>query len=131
MPLGDRTNTGPGHVPPLEEHLHVIRSLLEKSFVQCKGEGQSSTKSRSCACGANPPCVVRAKEVFGVQRAVVVSQRFHNLRALTLARTLGLDWVGFCASDPAATPWMRRWTRESAARIRMIGDILLLFLSRS
>ena len=68
--------------------------------------------------------VLRSRDLLGVQRAVVVSQRFHNLRALTLARAAGLDWVGLNARDPESSRWLTKWLRECAARLRMLWDML-------
>jgi SanA protein len=43
--------------------------------------------------------VLRAHKVFGVQRLIVVSQRFHAERAVYLARAHGLNAFGFSAPD--------------------------------
>lgn len=40
---------------------------------------------------------LRAKEIFGVERALLVTQEFHLPRALYLAHSLGLDAVGVIA----------------------------------
>ena len=45
--------------------------------------------------------VMRAKEVFGLDAFVVVSQPFHNERAIFLARAKGIDAAGFNAGDGA------------------------------
>jgi vancomycin permeability regulator SanA len=37
---------------------------------------------------------VRAKKIFGVDRAILITQRFHLPRALTLCRSVGVDAVG-------------------------------------
>lgn len=39
----------------------------------------------------------RAKEIFGIQQAVLVTQRFHLPRALVICNGLGLDGVGVTA----------------------------------
>src|SRR3954471_14168799 len=39
--------------------------------------------------------VVRAREVFGVLRLIIVSQHFHNVRAVYLARAHGMEAYGF------------------------------------
>jgi vancomycin permeability regulator SanA len=41
--------------------------------------------------------VYRASAVFGVERAVLVTQRYHLPRALFLARSFGIDAVGLAA----------------------------------
>jgi SanA protein len=45
---------------------------------------------------------LRAREIFGIQKAVLVTQRFHLSRALYLANQLGLDAYGV-ATDGAAS----------------------------
>ncbi|MFI5000594.1 MAG: vancomycin high temperature exclusion protein [Reyranellales bacterium] len=54
--------------------------------------------------------VVRARDVFGLKRLAIVSQRAHVARALFLARSLGVEAFGFEAPDtpPVDTPaWLR------------------------
>jgi vancomycin permeability regulator SanA len=45
----------------------------------------------------------RAKRIFGVDRAILVTQAYHLPRALYLADTVGIDAIGFVAPD-CATP---------------------------
>lgn len=68
--------------------------------------------------------VVRAKEIFGQSRLTVVSQRFHNERALYLAQAQGIEAVGYDASDKAL-PW-RAFFREKLARVQAVLDTQLL-----
>jgi len=65
--------------------------------------------------------VVRAKEVFGQSQLTVISQRFHNERAVYLARANGIDAVGFDASTRALTG--RTLLRESLARVQAVLDV--------
>ncbi|MGI5233519.1 SanA/YdcF family protein [Actinoallomurus sp. CA-142502] len=37
---------------------------------------------------------VRARKIFGVDRAILITQRFHLPRALTLCRSVGIDAIG-------------------------------------
>ena len=46
----------------------------------------------------------RAKAVFGVDRAILVTQRFHLPRALFIANSLGIDATGVAADDGALGP---------------------------
>lgn len=69
--------------------------------------------------------VVRAKEIFGQQRFTVVSQRFHNERAVYLARRLGIEAIGFDAADPQAWWGPRVWLRERLARVKVFIDLFL------
>ncbi|WP_337870312.1 ElyC/SanA/YdcF family protein [Meiothermus sp.] len=68
--------------------------------------------------------VVRAKEVFGEQRFTIVSQRFHNQRAVFIARQRGLEAIGFNAPD-VPEGWSNTWFREPLARVQMALDLLL------
>ena len=69
--------------------------------------------------------VVRAKEVFGQDRLVIVSQREHSLRALYLARAHGIDAVAVAADDPPLITRRMR-LRESLAGLRCWLDVNLL-----
>lgn len=66
--------------------------------------------------------VVRAREVFGQHELVVVSQPFHNRRALFIARHRGIDAVGYNAADVAGRNALRTNLREVAARQRAVWD---------
>ena len=69
--------------------------------------------------------IVRAKEVFGQDRVIVVSQPFHLARALFLAHWRGLDDDGFAAKDPPLRFGVRTRLREIAARGAAVLDILV------
>ena len=70
--------------------------------------------------------MVRAKEVFGLDRFTIVSQPFHNERALYLAEQKGIDAVAFNAENVPIRRWQLRMTvREWLARVNAVMDILL------
>ena len=72
--------------------------------------------------------VVNASEVFGVKSFVVISQKFHNERALYQADHLGLglhDVVGYNAADATSRMAMLTYVREYFARVKMFLDLLL------
>lgn len=62
----------------------------------------------------------RARDVFGVRRAVVVTQRFHLSRSLFVANALGLDADGVVADRRAYTlgSLVRSNVREVGARVK-------------
>jgi SanA protein len=70
--------------------------------------------------------IVRAREVFGLREVVIVSQRFHNERALFLAQHKGLDAVACDARDVSAHRALRTRIRERFARIKNFADVYLL-----
>jgi len=67
----------------------------------------------------------RAKRVFDVSTAVVVTQRFHMARALYDARRAGLKVTGFAADRRDYGRVMRRLeVREAAARVKTLADVV-------
>src|SRR5256885_1518382 len=67
--------------------------------------------------------VVRAYEVSGLQSCTVVTQRYHNTRALEIAHARGLDAIGFCTRDVPAYHWFRSELREIGARTLTLLDL--------
>jgi len=69
--------------------------------------------------------VVRAQKVFGQSRLIIISQRFHNERAIYLARSLGIDAYGFNAADAVLSTSLRlkNQAREALARVQAVLDI--------
>lgn len=70
--------------------------------------------------------IVRAKEVFGQARFTVVSQAFHNERAIFIARHFGIEAIGFNALDPSAYQGIRTRVREVFARLMGLLDLYVL-----
>ena len=66
--------------------------------------------------------VVRAREVFGQDQLIVVSQPFHNRRAIFIGRHRGIDAIGYNAPDIAGRHAVRTHLREIAARQRAVWD---------
>lgn len=67
--------------------------------------------------------VVRMEKIFGQGRFTVVSQEFHNRRAIYIARALGLEAVGYNAADVAAYDGVKTRYREKLARVKMFMDL--------
>lgn len=71
--------------------------------------------------------VVRAKEVFGQEKIVVISQRFHIQRAIFIAKAHGIQATGFVAEDPAhRESYQRIMFREYFARVKAFLDCYIL-----
>lgn len=62
--------------------------------------------------------IVRAQRVFQQQRFTIISQRFHNERALWIARHYGINAIAFNARDTASAA-KRIWLRERGVRAIM------------
>ena len=70
--------------------------------------------------------VVRAEAIFGQKRFVIVSQRFHNERAIFLAQKHGLEAVGLNAGDVSRTLAPMTYFREYLARVQAVLDVTIL-----
>ena len=68
--------------------------------------------------------VVRAKEIFGQEKYTVISQKFHNDRAIYLATKKGMDVVGYNAKDVVKYGGFKTKVREVFARAKAFLDIL-------
>lgn len=69
--------------------------------------------------------VVRAKEVFGQSRLTIISQRFHNERAIYLAEKNGINAIGYNAKDVNAYSGLKTNIRELFARVKMFIDLAI------
>lgn len=70
--------------------------------------------------------VVRAKTVFGQDKITIISQEFHNRRALFIARARGLDAVAFNARSVEGPVSWKTTLREQLALTKAALDIHLL-----
>ena len=62
--------------------------------------------------------ILRCKNVYGEKNVIIVSQGFHNLRALFFARNNGMNALGYDAQDVSKNEsFYRNHTREFFARV--------------
>ena len=69
--------------------------------------------------------MVRARVVFGLDSVTVISQDFHNKRAIYLAEKKGLNAIGFNAQDVSGNPGLKVHLREYLARVKVFIDLVL------
>ena len=72
--------------------------------------------------------VVNANKVFGLKSFTIISQEFHNERALYQAEHLGLNverLQAYNAKSPTSEWAILTYLREYLARVKMFGDILI------
>lgn len=69
--------------------------------------------------------VIRMKEIFGQNSFTIISQEFHNQRAVYIANALHLNAVGFNAKDVDVYNGFKTKVREKLARVKVIIDFLL------
>jgi SanA protein len=69
--------------------------------------------------------MVRAKEVFGLEKVTVISQEFHNERAIYIGRKFGLEAIGYNVEDVSGYSGFKVKTREALARTKVFLDLFL------
>ena len=69
--------------------------------------------------------MVRAKFIFGLDSVTVISQQFHNERAIYLARKKGLNAIGYNARGISGKQGIKVQFREYFARVKVFIDLLL------
>tara|TARA_R110002051_G_scaffold159536_2_gene230896 strand:+ start:9544 stop:10179 length:636 start_codon:yes stop_codon:yes gene_type:complete len=68
--------------------------------------------------------MVRAKHIFGLDNATIISQKFHNDRAIYIAQKKGLNAIGFNAKDVSSGSGLKVNLREYFARVKVFIDLL-------
>lgn len=66
----------------------------------------------------------RALKVFGQKEVIVISQRFHNERAIYLGEHFGMTVYGYNAQDVVKMGGFKTKIRERFARMKVFWDIL-------
>lgn len=70
--------------------------------------------------------MVRARKIFGVREAVVVTQGFHMDRALFLADAAGIEAAGLTADlHPYGAQGAKSGVREALSRVKALADVTL------
>ena len=69
--------------------------------------------------------VVRLKEIFSQDSVTIISQPFHNERAIYLATKEGIHAIGFNAADVSAKNGFLVHLREKLARVKVFVDYFI------
>jgi SanA protein len=111
--------SGDNHVVGYDESTDMKRALVAAGVpeqrIYCDFAGFRTLDS-----------MVRAKTVFGQTEVTVISQEFHNQRAIYIARHQGMDAIGFNARPVDAFNSFRTQLREQFARVKTVLDVNLL-----
>lgn len=68
--------------------------------------------------------IVRAKEIFGQEKFTIISQKFHNERALCIASAKKINAVAWNAKDVPRRYQIKVSIREKLARVKMLLDLI-------
>lgn len=72
--------------------------------------------------------IINANKKYGLREFTIISQRFHNERAIYLAEHLDLDldkFQAYDARDPESMTFIITYAREYFARVKMFIDLLM------
>jgi SanA protein len=67
--------------------------------------------------------IIRLKEIFGQDDVTIISQQFHNERAIYLAEKEGISAIGFNARDVSKYNGFLTQVREKLARVKVFIDL--------
>lgn len=67
--------------------------------------------------------VVRSKEIFEQNKITIISQKFHNERAIFIAKIKDINAIGYNAKDVNIRYGFKTQVREYLARVKMFFDI--------
>lgn len=107
-------NSSPYYNEPITMQRDLVALNVPREFITLDYAGFRTLDS-----------VIRARRVFGVDRVIIVSQRFHAERAIFLARRFGLDATGFAAADPETAGPNKVRAREMLARVMAVLDLAI------
>lgn len=70
--------------------------------------------------------IVKAKDVYGLDSCIIISQQYHNERAICLADHFGIKAVGYnAASSHVRKSRLKNQARELFARVKMYLDLAI------
>ena len=102
-----------------------ISRILVSGDNRCMNYNEPVEMRKALIAHGIPDSVIRAKKVFGQDRFTIISQRFHNERALYIAGRNGIEAVGFNAKDVDVYSGVKTRVRELLARVKVFIDIVV------
>lgn len=69
--------------------------------------------------------VIRSKAIFGQKNITIISQSFHNKRAIYIAKAHKIEAIGFNAKNVSRLYGLKTKIREKLARVKMLLDLIL------
>ncbi len=64
--------------------------------------------------------VAKLRDIYHVDSVIIISQQYHNERALYQAKRLGIDAIAYNAPTPGGASWLRNRARECLARVKAV-----------
>ena len=101
---------GPDYDEPQAMREALVARGVPDSLLVLDGQGYHTIES-----------IVRTKEVFGVNELTIISQEFHNRRAIYMAKRNGMDAIAYNAANTTILRWrIIMFFRERASRVKAV-----------
>ncbi len=111
--------SGDNHIRGYDEPTDMKKSLVDAGVppdrIYCDYAGFRTMDS-----------IVRVRKIFGQTAVTVISQEFHNQRAIFIAQHSGVDAIGFNAPEVDAYDSFKTKCRELIARANMLLDLYVV-----
>ena len=110
---GDYRNTENGYDEPVAMRDSLIKQGVDSARIVLDYDGTRTLNS-----------IAKMRDVYCQDSITIISQEYHNERALYQAKHLGIDAIGFNAKTPGRyTSWWRNRGREVLARVKLFIDV--------
>lgn len=111
---GDYRNTENGYDEPVAMRDSLLKQGVDSLHIILDYDGTRTLNS-----------IAKMHDVYGQDSITIISQKFHNERALYQAKHLGLDAIGYNATTPGRRrSLLRNRGREVLARAKLFVDII-------
>ncbi len=110
---GDYRNTENGYDEPVAMRDSLIKQGVDSARIVLDYDGTRTLNS-----------LAKMRDIFRQDSIIIISQKYHNERALYQAKHLGIDAIAYNAHTPGKrTSWWRNRGREVLARVKLFIDI--------
>lgn len=110
---GDYRHTENGYDEPVAMRDSLIKQGVDSVHIILDYDGTRTLNS-----------IAKMRDVYCQDSIIIISQKYHNERALYQAKHLGIDAIGFNAKTPGKrTSWWRNRGREVLARVKLFIDV--------
>lgn len=110
---GDYRNTENGYDEPVAMRDSLMKQGVDSTRIILDYDGTRTLNS-----------IAKMRDVYCQDSIILISQKYHNERALYQAKHLGIDAIGFNAKTPGKrTSWWRNRGREVLARVKLFIDV--------
>lgn len=106
---GDYRNTENGYDEPVAMRDSLMKQGVDSVRIILDYDGTRTLNS-----------IAKMRDVYRQDSIIIISQEYHNERALYQAKHLGIDAIGYNAKTPGRrTSWWRNRGREVLARVKL------------